>query len=440
MSEGRQGAEFIIVGGGLAGLACAQSLSADGYTVQLLEASPSVGGRAMGGHYQGEPFDCGFYAIAAAFPDTSDFLEEIGIGGGDLRTFRRSAVLHDGSTWRRLRVPGAMGIAGSSLMSRRDALRLGALTARLTLAGGVGPEDDGTGPSTEEWLRETKLSSSVIDRVLRPFLGSFLLDRTLSADAAFTRFVLGALTRGGAMVPLDGIRMLAERAAETITRSGGMIWTGVAVDSIQRDAATGRATGVHLADGRTIAAQSVVIAVEADTARRLLEPIDRVAAAALPTDFLGAVSATFALTAPLYDDATVLIDASRAEGDNRVDLVCQITNVTRPDSPGPYIVTAQSATQGWTRVDPDAYARAVGDHIRSTIPGFAWDRAATLIDARAYPRAQYRIPPGRRASLPGPRTAVENIVLAGDCTTHPTIEGAISSGYRAAEAVAGLHP
>lgn len=434
-----QGAECIVIGGGLAGLACAQSLSADGYTVQLLEASPRLGGRVSGGLFHGEPYDHGFVAIPAAYPDTADFLEGIGIEGDDLRTFQRSVVLHDGAKWRRLRLIGAGSLITTRLMPRRDALRLTALGAKLAIAGGTRPPEDDSGLSTEAWLHATGLSEATIDRVLRPFLGSFLLDRSLSADAAFTRFVLGALARGAAMLPVDGTKMLADRAAAAISASGGMIWTDVTVDRILRDD-DGDATGVLLSDGRRIGAQSVVVAVGATTARRLLRDIDPVTADALPTEFLGAVSATFALSEPLYRDATVLIDAVSPEGENRVDLMCQVSNVTRPGSPGPHIVTAQSATEGWAGVDAETYAEAVGHHVRSTIPGFPWEQVAELIDARVHREAQYRIPPGRRASLPGPRTAVRNIVLAGDCTTHPSIEGAVSSGYRAAEIVAGLHP
>ena len=47
---------------------------------------------------------------------------------------------------------------------------------------------------------------------------------------------------------------------------------------------------------------------------------------------------------------------------------------------------------------------------------------------------------GVRRELPGPRTALENLVLAGDLTTHPSIEGAVSSGSRAAEIADALIP
>jgi hydroxysqualene dehydroxylase len=57
-----------------------------------------------------------------------------------------------------------------------------------------------------------------------------------------------------------------------------------------------------------------------------------------------------------------------------------------------------------------------------------------------HPFAQFRPLPGVRRDLPGPRTAVENLLLAGDLTRHPSVEGAIASGARAAEVVDALIP
>lgn len=45
-----------------------------------------------------------------------------------------------------------------------------------------------------------------------------------------------------------------------------------------------------------------------------------------------------------------------------------------------------------------------------------------------------------RRGLPGPRTRVGNLIMAGDLTTHPSIEGAVASGARAAEIVDALMP
>jgi hypothetical protein len=73
-------------------------------------------------------------------------------------------------------------------------------------------------------------------------------------------------------------------------------------------------------------------------------------------------------------------------------------------------------------------------------PRFDWDGLAEPIGVYEHSFAQFRPGPGVRRSLPGPRTRVDNLILAGDLTTHPSIEGAVSSGARAAEIVDALIP
>jgi uncharacterized protein with NAD-binding domain and iron-sulfur cluster len=63
---------------------------------------------------------------------------------------------------------------------------------------------------------------------------------------------------------------------------------------------------------------------------------------------------------------------------------------------------------------------------------------ATPIDTYAHEWAQYVPRPGVRRDLPGPRTAITNVILAGDAVTTPSIEGAVSAGHRAARIVHGI--
>jgi uncharacterized protein with NAD-binding domain and iron-sulfur cluster len=58
------------------------------------------------------------------------------------------------------------------------------------------------------------------------------------------------------------------------------------------------------------------------------------------------------------------------------------------------------------------------------------------VEVILHPFAQFRVTPGVRTRLPGARTRVAGLVLAGDLTAHPSIEGAVSSGRVAAEVVA----
>ncbi len=423
------GADCLVVGGGLSGLACAYELSVEGHTVQVLERAATVGGRARSFMYQGEPVDRGFQALFRAYPETRHLCDAIGIDRKELPAFDRGAAIFDGTRWINARLSPA-ALVRTGLAEPGDVRRL----ARA-MAGPLAFPDrtlEYDGATTREALRADGLSDTVRERVLQPLLGAITLDRALGADAGYARYLMAMLARGPAVLPVDGMGMIAQRAAETIQANGGMIWTGVGVAALDTAPDGDAVRGVVLNDGRQVAARHVVLALDTPNARALLEEHDPATAARLARDPSGMVSAAFALERPLYAGKKILLDAAAPDRDDRVDLLCQTTNVTRPRSPGPHILIAQSSTRGWSSVDPERYARAVGDRIAEWAPGYPWRELSRLIDTYVNPWAQYRPAPGVRSALPGPRTALRNVILAGDAITHPSIEGAVSSGRQAA--------
>ena len=182
-SEGA-GADCLVVGGGLSGLACAELLATRGRTVQVLEAD-GVGGRARTIMYQGEPVDRGFQALFRAYPETRDLCESIGIGRSELRSFERGIVVHDGATWRHVR-PIRAGLLGSSVIGRADAARLAAIAARAAATPDRVLLEPAAGEETaQEYLTRHSVSAAAIDAIVRPLFGGILLDRSLAADAGY---------------------------------------------------------------------------------------------------------------------------------------------------------------------------------------------------------------------------------------------------------------
>lgn len=373
--------------------------------------------------------------LFTAYPQTRALLKAIGMPRRDLRPASGGAVF--------MAPGGPVRFAGDRAGAMRfgglavaDRLRLARLAAQVV---GASPEvllaGEGHDVSTDEYLRARGFSEAAIEGFFRPFFGVVTLDRTLGADAAYFRFLLGMLARGPAAIPSDGLGMIAEWTLAAIRQAGGRAEFGVGVDALVAAPEGGRLTGVRLADGRVLEADAVVLAVDGPAAERLLRPVDPASADRVPSEWASSVSAAWALSRPLYRGRVIVVNAEGAADDpQRVDLLCQTTNITRPGAPdGPHIVLATRVlTGGGSAAGLEA---AVAATVARWAPRFDWAGLAQPIGVYEHRHAQFRPLPGVRSGLPGPRGALANLVVAGDTTTHPSIEGAVTSGFRAAEAV-----
>lgn len=434
-------ADCVVVGAGLAGLSAAHRLAAAGHAVIVLEREDAAGGRTSTSWIDGVPVDRGFQSLFAAYPETRDFMDAIGIGRDDLRALRRGAVFHTGSSWAELS-PSPRDLLRFPALGAGDVARLGRLAAEVA---GRSPASLLAGPEQHETaaghLAARGFSQAAIDGFFRPLIGVITLDRTLSTDAAYVRFLVSMLVRGPAVLPVDGHGMIAARAVEDVRRRGGDIRMGTEVESVLVDGAANRVTGVRLRDGGEIAARAVVLAVPADVARGLLGPHDPDAVSHMPDAPSSALTLAYLMDRPLYRGRTIVLNAAPPEPGPRVDLVCQTTNAIRPHGGAPHVLLAMSVTTGEDPPpDADAVDAAVTRLMGRWAPGIDWTAHARRVDAVAHPAAQFRVTPGVRAALPGARTRVAGLVLAGDLTTHPSIEGAVTSGRVAAEVAAEALP
>jgi phytoene dehydrogenase-like protein len=440
-SDRAQRVDCVVVGGGLAGLACAHGLVTSGRTVHMVEAADAPGGRARTVWHRGRPVDRGFQTLFKAYPRTRELIRAVGIPRRDLRPISGGAVFIGGDgTLHRL---GASKLAplrftGMSPADRARFMRLGAEVVTRPAEALLAQEDPGM--SAEDLLRARGFGEDAIEGFFRPLFGVILLDRTLGADTGYFRFLLGMLARAPSVIPSDGLGMIAEWTSAAVRGAGGRVDLGVRALELEPDPAGRRVVAVRTDDGRRLEAGHVVLATDAPAAAGLISPLDPGSAARLPSEAATSATAAFALRTPLYRGRVILVNALREPpGAPRVDLMCQTTNITRPGAPeGPHILLAtRITTQGGGSGD---LVEATGELVRRWTPGYDWAGLAEPIDVYEHAFAQFRPLPGVRASLPGPRTALDNLILAGDLTAHPSIEGAVSSGGRAADIVDALIP
>lgn len=256
----------IIIGAGMAGLACAVWLHRAGRPVLLLDDADAVGGRVRTDvTSEGFRLDRGFQILLTDYPEARRMFD---YGALQLKTYRSGAVvrLPDGretTLENPLRAPLA---APAALASPIGTLADKLLLARLAL------EQLGQAPAallalphpetTLQFLRRFGWSEQIISSFFRPFFGGVYLDRDLSTASNFFQFVFQQFVRGQAAVPALGMQQLPEQLAARLP--AGTVRLGTPVAAVLDG---GRA--VRLASGETLAAATTVLATDGPAAARL---------------------------------------------------------------------------------------------------------------------------------------------------------------------------
>ena len=203
----------IIVGAGMAGLACARDLHAAGIPVQVLEASDRPGGR-VGSRAMGDfRCDLGFQVLLDAYPQVQDRVDlralKLGRFSAGAKVYWRGKLhcmadplRHPTASFAGLRGPG-------SFVDKMRLLRMARAHARL----GVDEALAGENCSTLEWLQQQGMSEAMLQHFLRPWFGGILCDRELRASSRLFRAYYACLSRGAACLPAGGMQALADHLA-----------------------------------------------------------------------------------------------------------------------------------------------------------------------------------------------------------------------------------
>ncbi|HEX9259987.1 MAG TPA: NAD(P)/FAD-dependent oxidoreductase, partial [Acidimicrobiales bacterium] len=254
--------EAVIVGAGLAGLACARTLRAAGREVIVIEASDAVGGRVRTDVVEGFQLDRGFQVVLTAYPELE---RQLDVSALRLQHFEPGALVWRGGRGTVVADPfrsprHAVSTALAPIGSPWDKVRIARLRRRVqhtpvpTLLRG----DDVT---TLAGLHAEGFSAKAIDRFFRPLFGGIQLDPELKTSNRMFTTIFRMLADGSAAVPALGMGAIPSQLAAGLERS--RIVTGTRVEHVE----PGRVT---LAGDRTIAAGAVVVATDGPTASTLV--------------------------------------------------------------------------------------------------------------------------------------------------------------------------
>jgi phytoene dehydrogenase-like protein len=410
--------DVVIVGTGLAGLAAAIELTNAGKSVQILESSDGIGGRVRTDVVDGFLLDRGFQVMLAAYPEAKRLLDYSAL---DLRSFEPGALVQL-PTGRALvsdpfrRPLDTFATATAPVGSLLDKLKI----AKLRHDVQKGTLDDlwaGKEQPTIDRLRAYGFSQKMIDSFLRPLFAGISLDNELSSTSLMFDFVFRMLGEGNNVVPANGMHRIPQQLAAKLPKD--TIRLRSVVTSVRQHCVEVELSG---SQSETISARSVIVASDGPAASRLLATAD----VTMPAPGSQPVSCVyFACDVPPVDRPIIVLNGM-GQSDGPITNMTVMSNVSRAYAPpGKHLVSVSAVGPESARLEADVRTQLT-KWFGATIG--SWDHLRTYHIAHAQPSQPTLSPHERPVELNG-------IFVAGDHRDQASIQGALRSGTRCAQAV-----
>jgi phytoene dehydrogenase-like protein len=402
----------ILVGAGVSGLCCALDLQDRGVPVLVLEKAEAPGGRVRSDRADGFTLDRGFQVWLEAYPECQKRLDREVLQPG---AFASGAILFDGKRLQRfpdpLRHPGLVlealmhPVAGLQDKARLQRLRR-ALARRTPDEWFSSPERD-----TRSAWESMGFSTKCIEGFLTPFFRGIFLAEPDEVSARMFEFVFAMFGQGRALLPQNGIQAIPDYLATKL--NGEHLRLNAEVQRVH-------AKGVVLSSGEELTASAVVVAVD--------DPVSLGCCVSLPPVESRPVTCLYfdAQTLP-FEGPWLTLNGS---GKGRVNQVAVPSNLTAGYAPeGRHLVSV--SLHGLAGESTTDLVRLVTEELLQWF-GPKVDGWRFL---REY-RIRHALPAFAPGQLPGPGVVEdEGVWVCGDCVSHPSLQGAMASGGKAAQEV-----
>lgn len=429
---------MVVIGGGLAGLAAAQALGASGHQVIVLESRQRLGGRA--GSFTdaktGQMIDTCQHVSMGCCTNLARFFATVGVQHLLSRQAQLWFVTADGQCSRLTadRLPAPFHLARSFLrlhfLTWREKFRIAAAFVQLRRA-----DRDSDSPFLE-WLQQQQQSRNAIDRFWTVVIVSALNESIDRVGLKYARKVFVDAFMGDRhgctievpKVPLD--RLYGPELHQWFAGHGVDVRTNAGVSCAE--VADDRVSAVVLRDGTRVDADWFVSAIPPDRLRDILPQASWTSDSTLhQTEQL---QTSPIVSVHLWYDRQVLKLPNLVLVDGLGQWVFNRNEI----APGEwYIQVVISAARVIAASSHSDISQTIIAQLHAALPSTV---EARLVRSRVVIEhaATISVVPGVDQFRPGATCSIRNLILAGDWTRTgwpATMEGAVISGYRAAETV-----
>jgi zeta-carotene desaturase len=443
----------IVIGGGLAGLAAGVALAESGWRVRLFEQRPFLGGRATSYVLpDGEHVDNCQHVTFGCCTNLEDFYRRVGCAD-KIKFFDRLLLLDPQGRTGRFQagfLPAPFHIMGSfasfSPLSLWDKLSIGrGMLDILRSQGKPADVQEPAGISMLEWLRRRGQTKRAIDRFWRVVLVSALSEELERIDArygvdVFWKTVLSNRTGYRMGVPTIPLAELYDGCKAEIERRGGEVVLRAPVRGLKME--NGELAGIRFDEGREETADAYVFALPHTALAELLPESVKQSDPSLAN--LDKIKDAPITGVHFWFDRTVmnepfltLLDTTTQWIFNKTALYADSNGRDKYPASGQYLQLVISASYELLQKSRQEIIDICLAEVCEALPAA---RNAELVKATVIKEAAatFSPEPGVDRWRPKQQTAVPRLFLAGDWTDTgwpATMEGAVRSGYLAAEAV-----